>query len=730
MLSGHAAAPSILVVDDDLLMRSMATHSLTQSGFQVTVVSHGEQALELFQHQDFALVLLDVVMPGLDGYQVCTRLRALPRGESLPILMLTGLNDGAAVDQAFQAGATDFIAKPFHWPLLAQRVRYCLRASATAEAATRSRQQLERAQHMAQMGSWEIFGATPVLRCSPELATILCAPSGGARLSPQAFLQRVHADDRSGVMAARQAALDQGTAYQLMFRLERFDGAMRSMFEQATPVEDVRGGAWVVEGITQDVTARVEAERQASHLAHHDGLTGLPNRSFFHDMAAAALERAQRLNSVCALLHVDIDQFKSVNDAFGHADGDRVLRLLAERLQASLRGGDMATLGAESRVARVGANAFTLLLVGLGGERQAQQVADRLMRALALPLTVRDSSLTLTASVGTALYPRDASEPRALARCAEQVAYQAKAAGRHQQRFFDAVVNAQASLRLTRESELRQGIAAGQWRQHYQPKVDARSGRIVGAEALVRWQHPQRGLVMPGEFIALAEGCGLVLPLTDWVLEQACTDVARRAAQGLPSLPVAVNLASPSFNDEALHDKLLSLLGRHALTPSALTLEVTESLLMRDVPGAVRRLAKLRAQGFRLSLDDFGTGYSSLGYLRQFAVDELKIDRSFITDASQGAREGAIARAIIALGREFGLQVVAEGVETAAQAHFLLQQACPIQQGYLFARPLSQADFDRLLATGARVTVPAAPGCNSHTQATALADPAVGASGR
>jgi diguanylate cyclase (GGDEF)-like protein len=403
------------------------------------------------------------------------------------------------------------------------------------------------------------------------------------------------------------------------------------------------------------------------------------------------------------LLHVDVDRFKTVNDAYGHVEGDAVLRALAERLQGSIRTSDLSgvgTAGSDSVVARVGANAFTLLLVDVGNDAQAAQVAARLQTAVGMPIALRGRELVLTASIGIAMYPRDAGDTTGLARCAEQAAYAAKSAGRAQHHFFDEAMNVLASDRLARESDLRRAIAEGQLRLHYQPKVDAGSGVILGAEALVRWLHPERGLVPPGQFIPLAEETGLILPLTDWVLETACADLRARRDAGLRSLPISVNLAAPSFVHDSLLAQLDELLQRHRLEATSLVFEVTESLLMTDIERAVERLHALRERGFGLSLDDFGTGYSSLSYLKRFPVHELKIDRSFVVDVCSGGHDGALAASIIALGREFGLRVVAEGVETSEQAAFLLGHGCPHQQGYLFARPMPGEAFDALLIEG------------------------------
>ncbi len=695
------AAQRLLVVDDDDVMRTMATHTLQMAGFDVVEASDGTQALAVLVAGDIDLVLLDLVMPGIDGYQVCRQLRARPQTALLPVLVLTGLNDTASIDAAYEAGASDFIAKPIHWTLLSHRVRYALRASAAATSALRTRQQLERAQQIAHMGHWEMALGGQQFQCSAGLAQVYAmAPQVAACATPADFGRRVGAADRERVLAARVAAVTAGQPYQMSFEVRRDDGAVRTVFEQVVVLRDAAGRPERLEGITQDITDRIEAERRITQLAHYDSLTGLPNSRFFLELCAPALERSARLGSVCALLQLDIDRFKAVNDAVGHAEGDMVLREVAERLMASVRASDV--LGnarglQEPVLARVGANAFNLLLLDVDQAKAAGSVAERLLRALSAPLLLVGRELVLTVSAGIAMYPRDATDADGLVRCAEQALYTAKAAGRAQHRFFDEAMNLAASARLARESDLRHAIGQGQLRLYYQPKVDAGSGATVGAEALVRWQHPARGLVPPGDFIALAEESGLIGPLTDWVLDTACTDLQTRVDAGLPPLPVSVNLAAPSFADPALPGRLLALLARHRLTPTCLVLEVTESLLMTDVDRAVQRLAALRAAGFAIALDDFGTGYSSLSYLNRFPVDELKIDRSFITDVAQGGRHSAIAASVIALGREFGLRVVAEGVETAAQAEFLLRQGCRQQQGYLHARPMPAEAFAQRL---------------------------------
>ena len=693
-------APRLLVIDDDLLLRGMAVRALRHGGFHVTEADSGERGLALLADAALDLILLDVVMPGIDGFETCRRVRATPEGERLPVLMMTGLNDVESIEKAYDAGATDFITKPVQWGLLVHRVRYGLRVANAAHELQRGRESLARAQHLANMGSWQ-FNAKGGMTASEEIARIYgSTPRAMATITLTGLLERVRESDRERVRVARDAVA-RGVAYQISYVLERFDGQSRTVFEQAQCARDTAGRIVSVDGITQDITERVETERQVRHLALHDALTGLPNREFFIALAGPALEKSRRNGALCAVLHVDIDRFKRVNDALGHGGGDQVLVLLAARLQAVTRGADISSSsrpgGHAEVVARMGGNAFTIMLIDVGDPKHAGLAAQRLRDAMAEPVDVQGRLLQLSASVGIALFPRDANNAAQLAHFAEQALYAAKKTGQSCHRFFDETMNAVASARLEREDDLRRAIAQGELRMYLQAKIDVLTGTFVAAEALVRWQHPKRGLVPPLEFIPLAEETGLILPLTDWMFEQAASQQAHWARAGRPVLPISVNVAASSFMAEGLVEDLLALVARHGVAPAALTIEVTESMLMHDVDRAIARLVELREQGFRLSLDDFGTGYSSLSYIKRFPLDELKIDRSFVIDVQLGGKDGALVASIITLARMLDIQVVAEGVETQEQADALRLLGCHLHQGYLYARPVPVLEFDVLL---------------------------------
>ncbi len=683
----------------------MATQTLRHAGFEVTASDNGEEALRLFDAGQFDLVLLDVMMPGLDGFEVCRQLRQRPRGATLPILMLTGLNDTESIEAAFRIGATDFVTKPINWTLLNHRVRYCMRACIAAENAVRGSERLASAQRLANMGSWEWSSVTAELVCSDELYRIFAGRDTAAPvLNPHSFLAQVCAEDRAEVRRAREAAAKEGKPYQLKFSIQRHDGEKCTVFEQAVALKDAAGQIVKVEGITQDITERVEAERRIHQLAFYDSVTGLPNRKFFSEMARVTLDRTRRLRGTCAVLHLDLDRFKSVNDAFGQDGGDAILRVIAKRLQASIRSGDLAAtttkIDSAELLAHLGGNSFTLLLVDLTSSDTAAEVAARLLTSVARPITLDGREAQLTASAGIALFPRDGDDVLNLSQKAEQAAYAAKAAGRATHRFFAEEMNAVARVKLEMGTDLRRAIRTGELRLFFQPKVNARNGVMLGAEVLVRWLHPQRGIVSPGEFIPLAEELGLIVPLGDWVLQTACAALQRWAHAGIATVPLSVNMSSPSFMQDGLVEQLDDVVRHFGIETRQLTFEVTESVLMTDTEHTIPRLLALRERGFGLSLDDFGTGYSSLSYLKKLPIDELKIDRSFVHDLTQGGRDAALVGSIIALARQFGLGVIAEGVETEAQAGLLINRGCHHQQGFLFARPMPIDDFEQVLSDG------------------------------
>jgi diguanylate cyclase (GGDEF)-like protein len=446
--------------------------------------------------------------------------------------------------------------------------------------------------------------------------------------------------------------------------------------------------------------ARREFEARLAYQAFHDPLTGLPNRAWFAARLEDALARAPLTRSTVAVLFLDLDRFKVVNDSLGHERGDQLLAEVAERLRTCP--------GVGQGLARLGGDEFTVLLTG-ATEADACRTAGHILAALEPPIHLAGRELVVTASIGIALGGESANAAADLLRDADMAMYRVKHHGRSGIALFDAGMNATAVARLEREMDLRHAIANGEFVLVYQPKVDLQTGRIVGMEALVRWQHPREGLLPPSEFIALAEETGLMLTLGQWVLTEACRQTRAWLERwpGRPPLTLSVNLAAQQFRDPGLGAMVVGVLDETGLPATALQLEITESTVMDDVDAAVATLRELRAHGLRLALDDFGTGYSSLSYLKRFPLDVLKIDKSFVDGLGRDTEDTAIVAAVIALAHILGMQVIAEGVETLEQAHQLRQLSCELGQGYLFGRPLAPEALESWLDLG-QVAVPLA----------------------
>lgn len=708
----------LLIVDDDNFLRTTASLVLSRAGYRTTVMQHGMEAVELLQTQGFDLILLDVMMPDVDGFEVCRRMRAAPRGATVPILMLTGLDDTASIDKAFECGATDFVTKPVNWTLLGYRIRFNLRANDISDAAMRTSVQLAAAQRLAGIGSWEWTPATDTLTCSQELLRILGRDrTGTPDLDMGAFLAHVSPADRDRVREHREATARSGQPYELRFSIKAADGRRLVVQEKADPRRNNGGDVVTVAAVIQDITDRVVAEDRINELAFRDALTGLPNRQCFLDEVTARLQQTEPRDRFDATLYLDLDRFRTINDVLGRKGGDAVLRLIAERLRGLLPASASMTwqngqVGASDVLARADANAFAIQRSGFAGTEEIGQFCESVLRVVAEPMKVGEYDLGVSASIGVAVHEPQADVERArsattdlaesLLQRAERAMFTAKSGGGAQYRFFDAAMSRAASLRVSLEHELRRAIGGGELRLHFQPKIDALRGTMVGAEALVRWHHPERGLVPPGDFIPLAEETGLIVPLSDWVLSTSVQNLRRWQASGLATVPIAVNLASPLVMQRDFVDRLEEITRGSGVDPASIMLEITETLLMTDLERTTARLAEIKQRGFSLSLDDFGTGFSSLGYLNAFPIDELKIDRSFIRDMTKGGPKSAIANVIIDLGRRFGLEVVAEGVETQEQSALLLELGCPLQQGFLFARPMPADLFETALEAAQR----------------------------
>jgi diguanylate cyclase (GGDEF)-like protein/PAS domain S-box-containing protein len=486
------------------------------------------------------------------------------------------------------------------------------------------------------------------------------------------------------VLAARRAFQD--------FVYQRLDihGNLRTISVSGRPIFDEEGRFQGYRGTGRDITEQKRAEEQIRHLAQHDALTGLPNRMLLHDRIGQAIAQAQRNRGVLALLFIDLDRFKTVNDSLGHPVGDRLLKTVAERLGACTRGSDT--------IARIGGDEFVVLLSDLDQPEDARYVAQKVLDALSEPVTINGHELKVTPSVGICAYPHDGEDVETLMRNADTAMYHAKQMGRNNYQFFTQAMNDAAQERLLLENDLRHAVERGEFLLHFQPMLDLKTGAILGLEALVRWRHPTRGLVPPSEFVPAAEETGLIGPIGEWVLTRACAQVRAWHNAGHPQLHVSVNCSAQQFQREGFVDTVRRILRETGLPARCLELEITESVIIQHSREVMGRFQALEDMGVRISIDDFGTGYSSLSYLKRIAVHQLKIDQSFVRDIHSDPDDAAIVSAIIAIAHSLGLEVVAEGVETSEQLAFLRSLGCDAAQGYYFSKPLPPEEFAQLLA--------------------------------
>ncbi|MGZ8268772.1 MAG: EAL domain-containing protein [Burkholderiales bacterium] len=533
----------------------------------------------------------------------------------------------------------------------------------------------------------EIFWITDVRQrvlhyLSPGFETLTGKPLAEVLRRPRSWLQIVHPEDRERVRLARKPLPH--AEYDIEYRIVIAGGGVRWVHDQAFPVRDATGAVYRIAGIASDVTQRKEAEEKLVYLAHYDGLTGLPNRVLFLDRLKQTLSHCARRGTLAAVMFVDLDRFKVVNDTLGHAMGDELLRQVGARLSVCVREGDT--------VARFSGDEFVLIVNDLHGPEDARHIAQKVLQAYVEPFRVSSHEIFVSTSICISMFPSDSEDEQALLKNADSAMYRAKESGRNSFRFYTREMNARAMYRLQLENSLRHALDRGEFCLHYQPKACLHTGEITGVEALLRWERPGHGLVAPAEFVPLLEDTGLIVPVGEWVLSEACrqADAWRKAGRAL--VPVAINISARQFASRNLGDLVRRMMNLHGLDPRYLEFELTESLLMVNTEDAVRTLEYLKSLGLKLSIDDFGTGYSSLAYLKRFPIDALKIDRSFIDEITTDVGDATITRAVIGMAHNLGLKVIAEGVETQAQIAFLSANGCDEAQGYYFARPQPAAE--------------------------------------
>ena len=703
---GLPAQPEVLLVDDDEVNLLLTALALRERGFRIVEAESGEKALEMLSEWTPDIIVLDAMMPGLDGFETCAELRRRPGTDAVPVLMLTGLDDDASISHAYEVGATDFFVKATQWSLLAGRLHYLLRASRTRIELERNRSKLARAQDLARMGSFDWRRSGSGLLMSPEALRVF-GMGPHEQTTMRSLLRMVPQDDRGAFMRQMHGALRQATVLAGDVPIVLLDGRQRIVHIEAEPEFNEHGLSIGYSGIVQDVTDRRQAEDKIRQLANFDSLTGLPNRRQLIWRSERALEQARRMQHQFALLLIDLDRFKFINDTLGHSAGDELLMEVGRRLRSCVRHSDQMTDGALETagvrshraleaVGRLGGDEFVALLPEIAADSDAERVAQRMLEAMREPIIVSGQECFVTVSVGVAIFPRDGNAVVDLLRNADVAMYSVKSQGKNSAAIYSPQLAGRGREKLELETALHRAIERDELVLHYQPKIDVRAARMVGAEALMRWQ---RGgvLVPPGDFIPLAEETGLIVPLSEWALRRTAQQAADWQKSFGYSESIAVNLPSRLFERSDLVEHIHQCATASNVAHRVIMLEITENNLMKELQNVIPALHRLNEIGVEISIDDFGTGYSSLAYLTTLPISELKIDRSFIRDLGVTPQSMAVVTAIIALARSLDLRVVAEGVETLRQMEVLHRLGCGVMQGFLFSRAVPPDDLQRWL---------------------------------
>jgi diguanylate cyclase (GGDEF)-like protein/PAS domain S-box-containing protein len=641
--------------------------------------------VELFRAHRPDLVVLDVVMPKMDGFEACTELRR--HSSHTPILMLTGLDDIGSINRAYAVGATDFATKPINWVLLGHRLRYLLRSSDAMASVQKNKNRLETAQRIAQLGYWERDLDSVHLRCSREVHAILGTDPSRRTVTRVEFLELVHPQDRDSFEEREGDVILTGEAAGFDFRVLRADGRVRYV-RQETEVSRAREGTVLaLAGTLQDITDRKEAEDRVRFLAHHDPLTRLPNRAFLLEWLQKRMDRGREEG--LAVLCFDVDRFSRINETMGRNVGDLALQRFGERLLTEAlsfeRGGQSRS---ELIFGHVGGDKFLLGAVGLSGDDNVALVARGMQAAMRHPFVLERRETFASVSAGLSLFPRDGATAEELMANAESAVRHAKNEARGSCHFFSPHENQQTARKLSIENGLRRAIERDELRLHFQPQIDTVRNALVGVEALVRWQHPERGLLSPAEFISVAEDTGLIVPIGEWVLRAACEQMQELRRAGGASFTVSVNLSPRQLRDKNLIPSVIRILERTGFPARCLDFEITETGMMGQALSEISVLHELKKLGANVSVDDFGTGYSSLSYLTRLPIDTVKIDKAFIDDCTQKSGAASIVNAIIAMAGSLRLATIAEGVTTDAQVELLQASGCRFVQGYLFGKPM------------------------------------------
>lgn len=688
----------VLLVDDDPITRMLMKQALKGIELDLIEAASGEEAITAFSQHKPDITLLDVSMPGMNGFECCKQLRSLPKGEDCAIVMVTALDDVEDIEQAFDAGATDFMTKPLKWPLFNHRVRYILKSNRTLQELSLNKNKLAKAQSIAHLVYWEWDFKSDYVDYSDDLFDMLGLPRQ-KKLTLLRALHYIHKGDRDHFLNAVRKAIKEKRSYDIEYRIIRGDGQLQFVNERTDITYEY--GQWRIVGTLHDITSRKQSEQEITYYAYYDTLTDLPNRRLFIEQLETAIASAKRHRTKFTLMFLDLDRFKYVNDTYGHHIGDELLCQASTRIKQCVRESDVVakvTSESDTRVARLAGDEFTVLLDGADRVEEVAEIADRLNQAFSQPFVINEKPLYVTVSIGITMFPNDGHNVQTLLQHADVAMYHAKESGRSNYQFFSESMNNYLKRRLETESELHTALQQNQFELHYQPQYESQTKSITGFEALLRWRHPIKGLLAPDQFIDIAESCGLILPIGEWVLMEACQQVRSWQLSTGCAFRIAVNLSAMQFNQSYLPERVRKTLEKTELPAATLELEITETAMLKDMAETIALLFALKKTGILLAIDDFGTGYSSMSYLKNFPIDTLKIDKSFIDEIVFNRKDAAIAQTIVQLAENLEIKTIAEGVETEEQADLLSTMGCHEFQGFYFSKPLPVSEIERLIA--------------------------------
>ena len=688
-------AEQILVVDDDPNFRLITRENLKAVGFEVFEAHSGNDALTKLKTLQPDLIMLDAMMDDLDGFETCKALRADPMLMDIPIIMSTGLDDIESINQAFKAGASDFVIKPLNYALLIHHIRFLLRSSRNTAELRNSQMQLSTAQRIARMGYWTWDVEANKFEISAYLAELCRIDRSHFSGSLQQFIELIYPEDRTHVEDTLYSTLDGGIKAPIEYRLMTRNGGVIVVSQETALL--VNGPHKTVTGTVQDVSSQKESERMIHQLAYYDELTGLCSRAFYHERIEQIIKSAKRNHKQFAFLYLDLDEFKYINDSFGHHIGDQFLQAVAQRIKLITRDVDLAV--------RLGGDEFCILIDDLNDELQATEIAERCLTELNQPLILAGNHLKPRVSIGISIYPKDGENEHDLMKAADSAMYSAKKAGKQRYAYYRPEMTALATKRLLDEQALRDAVEQSQFILHYQPQINLLTGCIEGVEALMRWQHPERGLVGPTDFIPLAESLGLISRMGDWALHTACRQMMQWHQYGMPLVQVAVNISSLHFRNANLLASVQSALEQSQLPAKFLEIEVTESVMQTE--GDMQIFHNIKKLGVKIAIDDFGTGFSSLASINKIPLDCLKIDRSFVQDVLYNTQTPVLLGTIINLSNAMGYKLVAEGVETIEQLLVMSGLGCHVIQGYYFSKPVQADEIPALMRRNYKLEPPA-----------------------